>query len=159
MALSRDEIDFDARVLRFEGFRTKNSKPQTVHLSSPALAILERVPVTAVVCFSSYAATCFQNFSAHKRRSSTPRRGVTDWRLHDLRRTCVSGMARLGIAPHIGGPGFHATRVTRDSPKAATTIKTRARCQAAQRAKVVGRSVADTARRKRASFADLKYRK
>ena len=23
------------------------------------------------------------------------------WRLHDLRRTCVSGMARLGIAPHI----------------------------------------------------------
>lgn len=27
--------------------------------------------------------------------------GVTGWRLHDLRRTCVSGMARLGIAPHI----------------------------------------------------------
>jgi hypothetical protein len=26
---------------------------------------------------------------------------VTGWRLHDLRRTCVSGMARLGIAPHI----------------------------------------------------------
>ena len=26
--------------------------------------------------------------------------GVTGWRLHDLRRTCVSGMARLGIAPH-----------------------------------------------------------
>ena len=27
--------------------------------------------------------------------------GVTAWRLHDLRRTCVSGMARLGIAPHV----------------------------------------------------------
>jgi hypothetical protein len=27
--------------------------------------------------------------------------GVTGWRLHDLRRTCVSGMARLGIAPHV----------------------------------------------------------
>jgi hypothetical protein len=25
--------------------------------------------------------------------------GVTEWRLHDLRRTCVSGMARLGVAP------------------------------------------------------------
>ena len=27
--------------------------------------------------------------------------GVTGWRLHDLRRTIVSGIARLGIPPHI----------------------------------------------------------
>ena len=27
--------------------------------------------------------------------------GVQGWRLHDLRRTAASGMARLGIAPHI----------------------------------------------------------
>ena len=27
--------------------------------------------------------------------------GVKNWRLHDLRRTCVSGMARLGVAPHV----------------------------------------------------------
>jgi integrase len=27
--------------------------------------------------------------------------GVTGWRLHDLRRTCVSGMAALGVAPHV----------------------------------------------------------
>ncbi len=27
--------------------------------------------------------------------------GVVGWRLHDLRRTCVSGMARLGVAPHV----------------------------------------------------------
>ena len=27
--------------------------------------------------------------------------GVSGWRLHDLRRTCVSGMARLGVAPHL----------------------------------------------------------
>jgi hypothetical protein len=26
---------------------------------------------------------------------------MTGWRLHDLRRTCVSGMARLGVAPHV----------------------------------------------------------
>jgi integrase len=29
------------------------------------------------------------------------RSGVSDWTLHDLRRTAVSGMARLGIAPHV----------------------------------------------------------
>lgn len=27
--------------------------------------------------------------------------GVTDWRLHDLRRTAASGMAKLGVAPHV----------------------------------------------------------
>jgi integrase len=27
--------------------------------------------------------------------------GVSGWRLHDLRRTIVSGMARLGIPPHV----------------------------------------------------------
>jgi hypothetical protein len=26
---------------------------------------------------------------------------VNDWTLHDLRRTVVSGMARLGVAPHV----------------------------------------------------------
>src|SRR5262249_29358966 len=27
--------------------------------------------------------------------------GVTGWVLHDLRRTVVSGMARLGVPPHV----------------------------------------------------------
>jgi integrase len=27
--------------------------------------------------------------------------GITGWRLHDLRRTTVSGMARLGVPPHV----------------------------------------------------------
>ena len=26
---------------------------------------------------------------------------VQNWVLHDLRRTCVSGIARLGVAPHV----------------------------------------------------------
>jgi integrase len=42
----------------------------------------------------------FQNFSAAKRELDATS-GVTGWRLHDLRRTCVSGMASLGIAPHV----------------------------------------------------------
>ena len=27
--------------------------------------------------------------------------GVSPWRLHDLRRTAATGMAELGVAPHI----------------------------------------------------------
>jgi integrase len=42
----------------------------------------------------------FQNFTNAKRLLDQLL-GVTGWRLHDLRRTCVSGMARLGVAPHV----------------------------------------------------------
>jgi len=42
----------------------------------------------------------FQDFSLAKRELDQLS-GVTGWRLHDLRRTCVSGMARLGVAPHV----------------------------------------------------------
>ena len=48
----------------------------------------------------SVLAKPFQDFSNAKRRFDQLS-GVTEWRLHDLRRTCVSGMARLGIAPHV----------------------------------------------------------
>src|SRR4030095_16361080 len=42
----------------------------------------------------------FQDFSRHKMELDTIC-GVSKWRLHDLRRTCVSGMAALGVAPHV----------------------------------------------------------
>src|ERR1700730_10979198 len=42
----------------------------------------------------------FQNFTNAK-RALDELSGVTGWRLHDLRRTCVSGMARLGVPPHV----------------------------------------------------------
>ena len=42
----------------------------------------------------------FSHFFREKRRLDGLS-GVLGWRLHDLRRTMVSGMARLGVAPHI----------------------------------------------------------
>jgi len=50
--------------------------------------------------FSLLGIKHFQEFSRAKRQLDQLS-GVTGWRLHDLRRTCVSGMARLGIAPHV----------------------------------------------------------
>jgi integrase len=50
--------------------------------------------------FSPLGTKTFQNFT-HAKRLLDQLSGVTDWRLHDLRRTCVSGMARLGVAPHV----------------------------------------------------------
>jgi integrase len=50
--------------------------------------------------FSPLGTKRFQDFTNAKRLLDHLS-GVTGWRLHDLRRTCVSGMARLGIAPHV----------------------------------------------------------
>jgi hypothetical protein len=50
--------------------------------------------------FSKTGQFPFQDFSPSKHKLDELS-GVTECRLHDLRRTCVSGMARLGIAPHV----------------------------------------------------------
>ena len=42
----------------------------------------------------------FQAFAKGKRALDRFAR-VSGWRLHDLRRTVVSGMARLGVPPHV----------------------------------------------------------
>jgi hypothetical protein len=58
------------------------------------------VPRFGRFVFSLSGTKPFQSFSKAK-RDLDKRSSVSDWRLHDLRRTCVSGMARLGVAPHV----------------------------------------------------------
>jgi hypothetical protein len=50
--------------------------------------------------FSVDGRTVFQGYSKAKARLDELSE-VSDWTLHDLRRTVVSGMARLGVAPHV----------------------------------------------------------
>jgi integrase len=71
-----------------------------VHLSDQAIAVLKRPKTQGQFVFSVAGAHPLQAFSSAKRELDTLS-GVTGWRLHDLRRTCVSGMASLGIAPHV----------------------------------------------------------
>ena len=99
-ALTRDEFDLANRVLKFSGSRTKNGKAHIVHLSSASLCVLNRAPAPVNLLFSSTGRRPFQNFSPSKRQLDQLS-GVSNWRLHDLRRTCVSGMARLGVPPHV----------------------------------------------------------
>jgi integrase len=99
-ALTHDEVDLASRVLKLSGFRTKNGKAHIVHLSSASLFVLNRVPERGNFIFSSTGRRPFQDFSPSKRQLDQLS-GVINWRLHDLRRTCVSGMARLGVPPHV----------------------------------------------------------
>jgi integrase len=98
--LTWDEIDLASRIWTLPASCTKNGKPHIVYLSKEAIALLMRVPKLGKFVFSLTGLKPFQGFSAAKRDLDQVC-GVSDWRLHDLRRTCVSGMARLGVAPHV----------------------------------------------------------
>jgi integrase len=98
--LQREELDLARRVWTLPKTRTKNAKVHVVHLTEQSLAVLKRAEQTGLYVFSLLGTKPFPGFSRAKRRLDQLS-GVTEWRLHDLRRTCVSGMARLGIAPHV----------------------------------------------------------
>jgi integrase len=95
-----DELDLVKRVWTLPKSRTKNAKEHLVQLSEQAITVLKRADEKGPFVFSVLGTKPFQKFSKAKRRLDQLS-GVTGWRLHDLRRTCVSGMARLGIAPHV----------------------------------------------------------
>jgi integrase len=95
-----DELDLSHRLWRLPSTRTKNARAHEVYLSEPALIVVGRAEKSGQFVFQTLRGTSFQAFSVAKRELDELS-GVTAWRLHDLRRTCVSGMARLGISPHV----------------------------------------------------------
>ena len=95
-----DELDIGRPIWTLPKSRTKNGKQHVVHLSEQAIAVLNRVQKKGPFVFSILGTRPFHDFSKAK-RALDRLSAVAHWRLHDLRRTCVSGMARLGIAPHV----------------------------------------------------------
>jgi integrase len=95
-----EELDLAQRVWGLPKSRTKNGKAHVVHLSEQSMAVLTRADRRGPLVFSRGGNKPFQEFSRAKLQLDQLS-GVSGWRLHDLRRTCVSGMARLGIAPHV----------------------------------------------------------
>ena len=95
-----DEVDLEHRVWTLPARRTKNDKPHIVQLSDLALAVIRAQPRSGRFVFSRNGVTSIGDFSSQKRRLDDLC-GVLHWRLHDLRRTMVSGMASLGVAPHV----------------------------------------------------------
>jgi integrase len=98
--LNWQELDVKQRIWTIPKSRTKNGKAHVVHLSDQALSVLKRVDQRGPLVFSLLGTKPFQEFSRAKSLLDQIS-GVSGWRLHDLRRTCVSGMARLGVAPHV----------------------------------------------------------
>ena len=97
------EIDFDKRIWTLARERVKNDKAHEVPLSDVVLEIFNTVPRHDGYVFSTNGgATPSSNYSGNKRRlDSLLPAGMPAWRLHDLRRTCATGLAKLGVAVHV----------------------------------------------------------
>jgi integrase len=95
------EIDEASRVWHIPSRRSKNARAHLVHLFDPVWAIIQCRPRHSGFVFATSGGKNFQSFKTAK-ADLDRLSGVIDWRIHDLRRTVVTGMARLGVPPHVG---------------------------------------------------------
>ena len=98
--MSRREVDQDHQLWNLPAERTKNGRPHTIPLSTQAWTLIEARPRFAGCdfVFAIDGKRAVNNWDEVKHRISA-KAGITasSWRLHDLRRTCASGMQRLGV--------------------------------------------------------------
>jgi integrase len=99
--MPRSEIDTDKRMWLLPGERTKNGKPHAVPLSRQASAIIGAIPPIVGSSLMFAVRRGFGSYTAAKRRIDERMPATKHWTFHDLRRTCATGMADIGIAPHI----------------------------------------------------------
>ena len=92
--MRREELQGDTWILPAE--RVKNKKSHVVPLSRQAMGIIAAAPRISAEYVFSYGNKPLRGFH-HAKRALGEASGVSGWTLHDLRRTCASGLARLGV--------------------------------------------------------------
>jgi integrase len=97
--LQWSEIDQARKLIALGSHRTKNGRAHELPLSSQALAIINRLPQRNSSDFL-FGNKGFQRWAKAK-TALDQRVGIAPWTLHDLRRTCATQMAELGVLPHV----------------------------------------------------------
>jgi integrase len=99
--MKRSEIDADG-VWTIPPARTKNHREHLVALPPLARAIIAAMAEVDGDHVFTYGRDPVNGFSRTKRKlDDIIGDSVPPWTLHDLRRTCATGMAEIGVAPHI----------------------------------------------------------
>jgi integrase len=96
------DVDLEAGVWSMPAERTKSKRAHTVPLSEPVVAILREAPrlTDPDNVFWTGRGAGLSGFTQSKGKIDRLS-GVMEWRYHDLRRSAATGMARLGVAPHV----------------------------------------------------------
>ena len=98
------EIDLEGKLWTIPKDRSKSKREHIVPLSGPALTVLNEPPLFgdgAFVFTTTSGRRPVSGFSKAKARANDLSE-VEKWRLHDLRRTVRTEMARLGIPEVVG---------------------------------------------------------
>jgi integrase len=93
-----EDLDLEARVWTLPREVTKGDRSHEVPLSPAVIEVLSALPRTGAYVFSSTRGERPISGYSKIKVAVDKLAGVDDWRLHDLRRTTGTGMARGGIA-------------------------------------------------------------
>jgi integrase len=98
--LQWSEVDLVRKLIVLPPERTKNGRPFELPLSAQATAVLAHLPRRNSSDFLFSDKSGFKDWGGAK-AALDQRIGIAPWTLHDLRRSCATGMAELGTQPHI----------------------------------------------------------
>jgi integrase len=95
------DLDLEAGVWRMPGEVTKMGRPRELPLPSAAVEIIAGLPRIegSTLVFPANRAGSHRPISGYSKmkRRLDQLSGVTGWRLHDVRRSCATGLQRLGV--------------------------------------------------------------
>jgi integrase len=101
-----DELDLAGGWANLPASRMKNGRDFRAPLSASAKALIESMPKTSDLVFTTNGKTPISGWGHAKPRldelmAAELGQPVTEWHLHDLRRTVASGIARLGFPTEV----------------------------------------------------------
>jgi integrase len=98
--MRRTELTDEGQTWTIPGERTKNHRIHIITLPKIAIDILATVSTAGDIVFTTNGETVVSGWSKTK-RSLDDAMGIPPWVIHDLRRTCDTGMNDIGVLPHV----------------------------------------------------------
>jgi integrase len=100
IGMTQSELDRKHRLWKLSGTRTKNGHPHAVPLSPLAIELIGKGDSEQVFPNDTTDPSLAVSRIIHRIQD---RFGIPHWTVHDLRRTALTGMAKLGVAPIVLG--------------------------------------------------------